>query len=275
MKTRFGLYAPILMFMSVLTVSCTTLPTQNQVASITLDQQTDQLVLGQTDSLIATIKATGDITKFPKTWSTTDASIVDVADDGSIIGLKAGTAIITVKADSKTATCQVTVVDKISPNLTTGELDFYGDYYKTGLTNNYVIYLTGPVDTLSIEINTPLSVKDSIPSGTYNVVTNLNATNFSQFSQNTLVPGFSRNGNDYGSWFYNDQVYLPMQSGNLINSHKNGIYTITYNLVDSFGNNLSGRFSGRMPYVNAAGGTYPVTALKSFLTKIQSFIKKP
>ena len=275
MKRIIQLNILVLFFIAILQYACnSSTTTQNQVTSIKLDRQSIQLVLGETDSLIATITATGDLTKFPKTWTSSDITIVDIANDGSIIGLKAGTAIITVKSGDKTASCQVTVVDKIYPNLTSGELDFYGDYYKNGLTNNYVIYLTGPVDTLSIEINTLLSVKDSIPSGTYNVVTNLNSTNFSQFIQNTLVPGFSRHGKDYGSWFYNDAVYLPVQSGNLINSHKSGIYNISYNLVDSFGNTLSGSYRGRLPYVNASGGSYPVSGLKSISSKIQDLIRK-
>lgn len=272
MKRIIQSITPFVLFIT-LVCSCST-TTQNQITAIKLDRQSIQLVLGETDSLVATITATGDLTKFPKTWSTSDSSIVDVANDGSIIGLKAGVAIITVKADSKTATCQVTVVDKIYPNLTTGELDYYGDYYKTGLTNNYVLYLTGPVDTLSIEINTALTVKDSIPSGTYTIVTNLSTTNFSQFVHNTLVPGFSRNGNDYGTWFYNNVVYLPVQTGNLTNSQKKGLYNITYNLVDSFGNTLSGSYAGKLSYVNASGETYPVDNVKSLSAKIQAFIKK-
>lgn len=123
--------------------------------------------------------------------------------------------------------------------------------------------MIGPVDTISIEVNTALNIKDSIPTGTYNIVTNLSSTDFNQFIKNTLVPGFSRNGNDFGSWFYNDIVYLPIKAGNLINSHKNGLYTITYNLVDSFGNTISGNYHGRLPYVDLSGGSYSIEALKS------------
>ena len=42
---------------ALLIASCTPATTpQNQITSITLDQQTDQLLLGQTDSLIAAIQ---------------------------------------------------------------------------------------------------------------------------------------------------------------------------------------------------------------------------
>jgi len=45
-------------------------------------------------------------------------------------------------------------------------------------------------------------------------------------------------------------------------------------LVDSFGNTLSGSYRGRLPYVNASGGSYPVSGLKSISSKIQDLIRK-
>jgi len=50
------------------------------------------------------------------TWKTSNAAVVSVTQDGKILGLKPGTATITVKAQNgKTTTCKVTVVDPWEP----------------------------------------------------------------------------------------------------------------------------------------------------------------
>lgn len=78
---------------------------------ITLNKNTDELITGQADKLIATVTPDDAVDK-SVAWSTSDSSIVSVDSNGAITAKKAGTATITASTvNGKTATCTVTVKD--------------------------------------------------------------------------------------------------------------------------------------------------------------------
>ena len=78
------------------------------VTSITLDQTSASLKVGETVTLTATVNPS-DATDKTVTWSTTDATVATVSN-GVVTAKKVGTATITAKAGDKTATCTITVV---------------------------------------------------------------------------------------------------------------------------------------------------------------------
>ena len=248
------------LFIIALMASCV----NNEVKTLSINKLNASLFLGETDSLITTMTVTGDIKKLPQTWTSSNPTVASV-ENGMIQGLKAGTSIISVKAGDKSATCQVTVEDKLLPQFTNGNIEFYGDDYKTSLSNNSVLSLYSTTDTLLLEINTPLNITDSIPTGTYEMITNLNLADFSQFKPNTLLPAFQYQGYLYGSWFFNRRIFTPIMQGNIVNVLKNNVYSIQYNLFDYFGNSVSGSYSGTLTFIkrNNAPSTKNISRLKN------------
>ena len=86
------------------------------VTGVTLDKTSQNLVVGGTVDLIATV-APGNATNKDVTWDSSDSTVAEVSTAGKVTAKKAGTATITVTtADgSKTATCTVTVVAATVP----------------------------------------------------------------------------------------------------------------------------------------------------------------
>ena len=98
------------------------------VTSITLDQTSASLKVGEKIILTATVKP-DDATDKTVTWSTSDASVAEV-NNGEVRAKKIGTATITAKAGDKKATCAITVeatpvtsitLDRTSTSLKVGE----------------------------------------------------------------------------------------------------------------------------------------------------------
>ena len=96
------------------------------VTSVELNKSSIELVEGDSETLIATVKP-DDATDKTVTWSTSDKTIATV-ENGKVTAVKAGEATITANAGEKSATCKITVAKKIIPvtsvelNLTTLEL---------------------------------------------------------------------------------------------------------------------------------------------------------
>lgn len=78
------------------------------VTSITLSSKTLNLEEGQTGTLTATVKP-DNATNKTVTWTTSDAKVATVDNNGVVTAVGKGTATITAAADGKTATCTVTV----------------------------------------------------------------------------------------------------------------------------------------------------------------------
>ena len=127
---------------------------KNEATSITLNNSTINLLIAQQVSLKADVKGTGDITKIPVSWSTTNSSVVTVSD-GQIKGVSNGKATITAQSGNVKATCDITVDNIFVPVLNKGILIYYGDSFNTNTSNLFVVGLAGPSDTLYFYVNTP------------------------------------------------------------------------------------------------------------------------
>ena len=97
------------------------------VASVTLNKSELNLKKGESETLVATVNP-ADATDKTVTWSSSDATIASVNQNGLVTALKSGNVTITAKAGEKTATCTVIVivpVEGISLNFSTKTLKQY------------------------------------------------------------------------------------------------------------------------------------------------------
>jgi len=285
MKKAINLNSLLLLFALVLAISSCT---KSEVITLTLDKSTSYLLIGETDTLSAKVTSTGDVQNFTKTWTTSNPDVATIIN-GVVTGVASGTATITVKAGYKTATCEVTVDDKILPTLTKGELWYFGDAYETTDTingtgsNNFILYLassginldnlTGNGEMMIIELNTGLTFKDNIPAGTYNMMTNLSKA--SDFAPFTLVPAYTDSyENSWGCWYYGI-LTDPLSTGNMIVSKANNIYTLNYIFYDDYGVKISGTYQGSLNYVNATtASSIKSSAKKRLRLKSENKISK-
>jgi hypothetical protein len=238
---QFGLFSFIII--SFLT-SCE--KENNQVTSVTISKTTLTMHIGDIDTLFAESEYEGNIVP-SIAWSSSDPSIVSVDKNGEISAQKNGNAIITASAGDKSASCNVTVDDEIVTSFTKAELVFWGDYYQTGNSNNFSLYLTNNAqDTLLIEINTDTLSTTGIPAGNYEMIENFDS--LQQIAPSTLLPAFSYDGYSYGSFLFNAVVVYPIYSGLATFSNDGDVYTISYNFLDYFGNHIEGEFSGTITF---------------------------
>lgn len=82
------------------------------VTSVELNKSTLELKKGESEILSATVTP-DDATDKTITWSTSEASVASVDQNGKVTALKSGTATITAKAGEKTALCSVKVTTPI------------------------------------------------------------------------------------------------------------------------------------------------------------------
>ncbi len=78
------------------------------VTAITLNKNTLALEKGKYETLVATVSPLNATDK-TVTWSSSNTQVVSVDQNGLVIALASGSALITAKAGDKTATCSVTV----------------------------------------------------------------------------------------------------------------------------------------------------------------------
>lgn len=160
---------------------------------------------------------------------------------------------------------------ELTPAFTKGELVYYGDAYETNLSNNFVAYLaTEGVnfkdsilngEVLMMELNTPLTVKNYIPNGTYTMLTQINK--IEDLAPNTLVYGYTtEDGDQWGCWYYGETT-KSLRTGNITVNKTGDNYTIQYSLLDRFGSKVSGTFTGPLTYLDAtAAAPSSVSAAK-------------
>ncbi|SEV83056.1 Ig-like domain (group 2), partial [Prevotella sp. khp7] len=117
-------YMALLVAMTMMQTSCDELlgETDNPappVSDVTLDETTLEMVygIGKEVTLEATVSP-ADTEDFDVTWSSSDESVATVDDEGVVHAVGAGTAVITAKAGSKKATCDVSVVINLETPLT-------------------------------------------------------------------------------------------------------------------------------------------------------------
>ena len=94
-------------------------PAKIAVTAVTLDETTLEMAygIGKEVTLEATVSS-ADTEDFDVTWSSSDESVATVDDEGVVHAVGAGTAVITAKAGSKKATCDVSVVINLKTPLT-------------------------------------------------------------------------------------------------------------------------------------------------------------
>jgi len=227
----------------------------SEVTSITLNKSTLKLTIAQSYLLVSKINNSDNYSNTQQTWTTSDTAVAMI-EDGKVTALSTGTATITVQAGKKTATCVVTVDDKINPIFTKGILAYYGDYFKMGLSKNFVVYLVNATDTLLLDFNADSTAINTLPAGIYNVPIKLN------FLPNTLNPILSDGTNYFGSWYSGVDNNNPIADGNVTVSLASNIYSIEYNLLDLWGNTISGTFKGTLSYYDGTIQQAP-SAVKS------------
>ena len=89
-------------------------PSKVEVTGVALNKTTLSLEVGDNETLTATV-APNNATDKTVTWKGSDSSVAKV-ENGKVSALKAGTATITATAGGKSATCKVTVTEKVVPH---------------------------------------------------------------------------------------------------------------------------------------------------------------
>ena len=79
-----------------------------EVTSVTVSPESINMVIGDTERLTLTILPENASVK-SGTWASSDEAVATVSQDGTVTAVAEGTAVITVTAGSKSATCNVTV----------------------------------------------------------------------------------------------------------------------------------------------------------------------
>lgn len=155
---------------------------------------------------------------------------------------------------------------EINPALTKGILLYFGDAYNSkssnnttgNHTNNYALYLGSETidfsnsasegDILMIEFNTPDSVHNYIPDGTYQMMTELTYQQLVPFS---LVFAYQTESEDqWGTWFYGATTTKALNAGNMTVAKSGDNYSIQYELYDQIGSKVWGSYNGPLTYID-------------------------
>ena len=257
--------------------------TENEVNNVSISKNTLTLNIGQTDSLFADTDYSGNIV--PSIVWTSDNNAVVTVKDGEIEALKKGTAVIKATAGDKSATCTITVDDKIEPLMTQGELWYYGDGYGIEISNNFVVYLgsaginmtdfSGEGQVMYLEFNTGLGSVTNLPSGTYTIVD----ANPDLFTPSTMVSGFEYDSYLYGTWYFGNTTNSVIAGSAVVTQNTGNKYAIQYDFIDQYGNNIKGTFNGTLDYYDGTQSQEIIPAAKNkalkrnFSPKVMSRIK--
>ena len=257
--------------------------TENEVNNVSISKNTLTLNIGQTDSLFADTDYSGNIVP-SIVWASDNNAVVTVKD-GEIEALKKGTAVIKATAGDKSATCTITVDDKIEPLMTQGELWYYGDGYGIEISNNFVVYLgsaginmtdfSGEGQVMYLEFNTGLGSVTNLPSGTYTIVD----ANPDLFTPSTMVSGFEYDSYLYGTWYFGNTTNSVIAGSAVVTQNTGNKYAIQYDFIDQYGYNIKGTFNGTLDYYDGTQSQEIIPAAKNkalkrnFSPKVMSRIK--
>ncbi|MEA4974861.1 MAG: hypothetical protein VB046_03920 [Paludibacter sp.] len=177
---------------------------------------------------------------------------------------------------------------EINPALTKGVLLYFGDAYNSkstenttgNHTNNYALYLGSETidfnnsesegDILMIEFNTPDSVHNYIPDGTYQMMTELTYQQLVPFS---LVFAYqTENEDQWGTWFYGATTTKALNAGNMTVAKSGENYSIQYEFYDRIGSKVWGTYNGPLTYID---GTQESSAAAPRKIKGFKSLKKP
>ena len=245
--------------------------TENEVNNVSISKNALTLNIGQTDSLFADTDYSGNIV--PSIVWTSDNNAVVTVKDGEIEALKKGTAVIKATAGDKSATCTITVDDKIEPLMTQGELWYYGDGYGIEISNNFVVYLgseginmtdfSGEGQVMYLEFNTGLGSVTNLPSGTYTIVD----ANPDLFTPSTMVSGFEYDSYLYGTWYFGNTTNSVIAGSAVVTQNTGNKYAIQYDFIDQYGNNIKGTFNGALNYFDGTQNQEIISAAKRKIQK--------
>ncbi len=94
--------------------SCEKAPEEIPVSSVSLNQPTAEMVIGETVQLSATVLPS-NATEKTLSWASSKQSVATVSNNGLVTAMAEGTSTITVSAGDKSASCSVTVEKKVIP----------------------------------------------------------------------------------------------------------------------------------------------------------------
>ncbi len=192
MKKVFSLSLLIAALVMIGFASCKpTEPTNVAVTGVTVSPTTLELEVGKTSKITATVTP-NNATNKKVTWASSSPTVATVDASGTVTGVAAGTANITVTTEDgkKTNTCAVTVKAnsggsgdeypadnyKYEPNQATsikttiveGKITDYGDLFKVGTKNLFVVATINKKELLLADFFVDLNSTIFTP-GTYNV----------------------------------------------------------------------------------------------------------
>lgn len=138
-------------------------PSKIDVESVTLSNSTLNMKVGESKTLIVTIKPTNATDKNIK-WSSSDEGVATVDSNGKITAVGAGSTVITVSVGGKSAKCKVTVEENITYSIfwqkvEESNIGQYRLYIKSSKGN----YVSGKVQITTT--NDKVSVVDVSESG--------------------------------------------------------------------------------------------------------------
>ena len=165
----------------------------------------------------------------------------------------------------------VSVVDKtekpeiVSPQFTKGELHYAGDYYNMSLSTTFFLFLETPNinlnsstldgELIEVQFDVTTYYTNSIPTGTYKVLTQSQYENF-DVAPFTIVPGNFHVYKDKlvtgGSWYYNNTSRKRFISGTVDVSNDYQNYSIKYSFIDRIGSQVKGTFNGTLSFKSSA-----------------------
>jgi hypothetical protein len=99
-----------------------------------------------------------------------------------------------------------------------------------------------------IEFNTPDSVHNYIPDGTYQMMTELTYQQLVPFS---LVFAYqTENEDQWGTWFYGATTTKALNAGNMTVAKSGENYSIQYEFYDRIGSKVWGTYNGPLTYID-------------------------
>lgn len=97
-----------------------------EVSGISLDKETLDLVVDETQQLTATVTPE-DADDKTVVWTSDNTDVVTVNEEGVVTAVAAGEAVVTAAAGEKTATCTVTVTESVKPATAVKTIKIPGD----------------------------------------------------------------------------------------------------------------------------------------------------
>ena len=203
---------------------------RNEISSISLNKTTIALNVGESDTIIATVNYSGEISAIPVNWSADNNNIVSIAEQSSgsssksgssgsmqkkivVTALQKGTVKITVGSEEKFVTCDISVNQR-EFTFNQAHVANWGDYYDID-NNNFDMYLlesslsfnpegelTGNGTLLYLDFNVPLT-QHELAEGYF---TSSNSGNI-----NTFFPGEKYTSGDQVS--YGGARFVEVQGG--------------------------------------------------------------